>query len=50
MFIGFIKGNIYICKFHALIGQVIISLLTFVEFSAHIYISLTPLRECLEMF
>lgn len=49
--LAFIKGNVCICKFPALIDQVIIySLLTFAEFSAHIYISLTTPREGLEMF
>lgn len=41
--LAFIKGNVCICKFLALIDEAIIySLLTFAEFSAHIYISLTP--------
>lgn len=49
--LAFIKGNVCICKFPALIDQVIIySLLTFAEFSAHIYISLICPREGSEMF
>ena len=46
-----LKGNVCICKFPALIDQLIIySLLTFAEFSAHIYISLICPREGSEMF